>query len=213
VRQIRGDHGLNLNPANNETEKGSTTMKIKKQTMLGKVATALMLQAMLLVTVLAPLQTMAVDIQTLPDTVAATSGFTHAARVTFDDLNNTDNAATILQLYNIPTNTYIDRVAWVIDDGFTNSTISATNLLLCVGVGGSTNAFFTTNQVDASSTMVGAGLTLFTLSTNMAVPYKSTTSTNYLVATLSAASSVVDTYTVGKIRIFWRVVQPARYKF
>lgn len=188
-------------------------MKIKKQTMMGKVASALMLQAMLLVTVLAPMQGRALDIQTLPDTVAAVSGFTHAARVTWDDLNATDNAATIVQLYNIPTNAYIDRVAWVLEEGFTNSTIASTNLLLCIGTGGNTNAFFTTNQIDNSSTMLGAGLTLYSLSTNMLVPLRSTTSTNFLTATFSAASSVVDNYAVGKIRIYWRVVQPTRYRF
>lgn len=67
--------------------------------------------------------------------------------------------------------------------------------------------------MDGSDTMINAGKTLFMLSTNMVVPYKSTTSTNYLIATYSAASSVVDTYVKGRMRIYWRLVQPARIDF
>lgn len=154
----------------------------------------------------------AVDIQTLPDTVAGQHGFTHGAYITWDDLNAADNSSTTLQLIAIPTNSYVDRVAFIVPEEFTNSTASATNLLLCVGVGGSTNAFFTTNQIDGSTTMASSGLTLWTLSTNMLVPYKSTTSTNYLIATFSAGASTVDTYTRGKIRIYWRLVQPNRIR-
>lgn len=184
-------------------------MKIKKQTMLGNVATALMLQAMLLLTALAPLQVRAVDVQTLPDTVAATSGFTHAARVTWDDLNATDASVVWVQLFQIPTNSYIDRVAYFVEDQFTNTTYAATdstNVVLNIGVGGTTNAFF------GSNTLIFARQTL---NTNLLVPYRATTSTNYLLATFSEGKidSQLDNYPAGKIRIYWRLVQPTKYKF
>lgn len=185
---------------------------MKRQTKLFRLAVFAMLHAVLVAT-LAPVTAVALDVQELPTSAKGAHGFTHGALVTWDDLNATDNAATTLQLMRIPTNSYIDRVAWVIEEQFTNSTVSATNLLLCLGVGGSTNAFYTTNQVDGSDTMINAGKTLFMLSTNMVVPYKSTTSTNYLIATYSAASSVVDTYVKGRMRIYWRLVQPARIDF
>ncbi len=168
--------------------------------------------SMLALVLLAPLAN-ALDVQPLPLETQSRNGFNYAARITWADLDNSDNACTIIPLYPIPTNCYVDRVGFYIEENFTNSTASATNLLLCIGVGGSTNAFFTTNQVDGSDTMALAGLTVWGLSTNMLVPYKSTTSTNYLVATLSAASSVVDTYTRGKLAIYFHVVRPAGIKF
>ncbi len=184
-------------------------MKTKEQTFMSKVASALMLQAMLLLTVLTPMQGRALDIQTLPDTVAATSGFTHAARVTWDDLNAADASVVWVQLFQIPTNSYIDRVAYIVEEHFTNTTYVAadsTNVVLNIGVGGTTNAFF------GSNTLVFARQTL---STNMLVPYRATTSTNYLVATFSEGKidSQLDNYPAGKIRIYWRVVQPTKYRF
>lgn len=184
-------------------------MKIKKQTMMGKVASALMLQAMALLTALAPIQGRALDIQTLPDTVAAVSGFTHAARVTWDDLNAADASVVAVQLFAIPTNSYIDRVAFIVEEHFTNTTYVAadsTNVVLNIGVGGTTNAFFGSNTLIFART---------TLATNMLVPYRATTSTNYLVATFSEGKidSQLDNYFAGKIRIYWRVVQPTRYRF
>lgn len=169
--------------------------------------------AVLLTILLAPVA-QALDVQPLPLETQARTGFNYAARVTWDDLNAADNACTTLLLYPIPTNSYITRVGWYIEENFTNTTASATNLLLCLGVGGSsTNAFFTTNQVDGSDTMALSGLTLWGLSTNMLVPYKSTTSTNYLTAIFSAGASTVDTYTRGKMTIYFHVVRPAGLKF
>ncbi len=158
-------------------------------------------------------QLRAVDSQALPLETRSSFGWTHAARVTWDDLNAADNSSTTLQLGTIPTNSYVDSVGWYIEWEFTNSTASATNLLLCLGVGGSTNAFFTTNQIDGSTTMASSGLTLWSLSTNMLVPYRGTTSTNYLIATFSAGASTVDTYTRGSIVIGWRLRQLGKFRF
>ena len=152
----------------------------------------------------------ALDVQTLPTSSQAASGFTHAARVTFDDLNNSDASALNVQLFLIPTNSYIDRVAYFVEENFTNAvyvpTGGATNLVLNIGVGGTTNAFF------GSNTLIHARAVL---STNMLIPYRATTSTNYLIANFSDGlqASEVDGYVVGKIRIYWRVVQPSKYNF
>jgi hypothetical protein len=167
----------------------------------------------IIILILAATPVGAVDIQALPEETSARHGYTYAAKITFEDLNNADNACTILRLGPIPTNAYVDRVAWAITTPFTNSTASATNLLLCVGVGGATNTFFTTNQIDCSPTMVLSGLTVWALNTNMVTPYKATTSTNTLQATISAAASTVDTYTRGELRIYWRIVEPGRIRF
>lgn len=166
--------------------------------------------ASLMVSLLAALPAMAVDVQTFPNDTAAASGFTHGARITWDDLNATDNQLTTLQLFAIPTNTYIDRVAFYVDEPFTNSTVSATNLYLVIGVGGTTNFFFSSNCVDGAGIRILSGNSPQTLFTNMVVPYKATTSTNYLIATFAADASTVDTYVVGKIRILWRLVNPAK---
>lgn len=151
----------------------------------------------------------ALDVQTLPDTVAATSGFTHAARVTWDDLNAADASVVSVQLFLIPTNSYIDRVAFYVEEQFTNTTYAATdstNVVINIGVGGATNTFF------GSNTLIWARQTL---STNMAAAYRATTSTNYLVATFSEGKidSQLDNYPAGKIRIYWRLVQPVKYRF
>lgn len=152
----------------------------------------------------------ALDVQVLPSNTAATSGFTHAARVTFDDLNNADASALVVQLFAIPTNSYIDRVAYFVEENFTNAvyvpTLGGTNLVLNIGVGGTTNAFVLSNTLAYAR---------FVYSTNMLVPYRATTSTNYLVANFSDGlqASEVDGYVVGKIRIYWRVVQPSKYTF
>jgi len=152
----------------------------------------------------------ALDVQTLPTSSQAASGFTHAARITFDDLNNADASAVNVPLFAIPTNCYIDRVAYIVDENFTNAvyvpTLGGTNLVLNIGVGGTTNAFF------GSNTLIYAR---FAYATNMLIPYRATTSTNYLVANFSDGlqASEVDGYVVGKIRIFWRLVQPSKYNF
>jgi hypothetical protein len=152
----------------------------------------------------------ALDVQTLPTQSAATWGFTHAARITSDDLDNADASALTIQLFAIPTNSYIDRVAFFVEENFTNAayvpTLGATNLVINIGVGGTTNAFFGSNTLTYAR---------FSLSTNMLVPYKATTSTNYLIANFSDGlqASEVDGYVRGKIRIYWRVVQPSKYNF
>lgn len=194
---------------------GSNGKKGKRTFMPRRLSSAPLLlctHTVLALMLVAPL-VQALDVQPLPLETQSRTGFNYAARITWADLDNTDNACTIIPLYPIPTNSYITRVGFYVEEEFTNSTASATNLLLCIGVGGSTNVFYTTNQVDGSPTMALAGLTVWGLSTNMLVPYKSTTSTNYLVATLSAASSVVDTYTRGKLAIYFHVVRPAGIKF
>ena len=151
----------------------------------------------------------AVDVQTLPENTQAATGFTHQAKITWDDLNATDNSATVLQLFAIPTNCYIDRVGYYMDENFTNATYVATggstNLVLTVGVGGATNAFF------GSNTLIYARSCALT---NLLVPYRATTSTNYLIATFSDGlqASEVDGYLVGKIRVFWRLVQPTKIR-
>jgi hypothetical protein len=187
---------------------------MQKQTFSFRLATLLMIHAMLALN-FAPLRALAVDVQTLPDTVAAVSGFTHAARVTWDDLNAADASVVQVQLWPIPTNSYIDRIAFVMEEPFTNSVIASTNLMLSLGVGGNTNRFFGTNIIDGGSTRILSGTGIQFYSTNLLVPYVMTTSTNYLTATFSdlTASSTVDNYVVGKIRVYWRVVQPSRWRF
>jgi hypothetical protein len=180
---------------------------------LSRPLSPFIVQALACLIVLAATTAWAADVQTLPEDTMARHGYTHAARITFEDLNNVDNAATLMRLWPIPTNSYIDRVAFAVTTPFTNNVLASTNLLLCVGVGGSTNAFFTTNQIDGSQTMALSGLTVWALATNMVTPYKATTSTNYVTATISAGASVVDSYTRGEIRIYWRSVEPGRIRF
>lgn len=187
---------------------------MKKQTFLTKLAAGLMLHAMLVLALL-PGVSLAVDIQSLPDESRAASGFTHGARVTWADLDAADASTVTLALFNIPTNSYIDRVAFYVEEGFTNTTVANTNLTLCLGVGGTTNRFYGTNYIDAGTARLLSGASPQSYSTNLLVPYFATTSTNYLTVTFSdgAATSVVDNYTRGKIRIYWRLVNPARIKF
>jgi len=156
----------------------------------------------------------ALDVQTLPSNTAATSGFTHAARVTIDDLDNADASTVTVALGAIPTNSYIDRVAFFVEEGFTNATAANTNLTLRIGVGGNTNRFFGTNYIDGGYGGAG-GRSPQVYSTNLLVPYFATTSTNYITVTISdgAATSVVDNYARGKLRIYWRLVQPSKYNF
>lgn len=152
---------------------------------------------------------LAVDVQQLPNDTKAATGFTHSARITWDDLNASDNSCTVLQLALIPTNCYIDRVAYFVDENFTNATYvatgGATNLVLTIGVGGTTNAFF------GSNTLIYAHSTL---ATNLLVPYRATTSTNYLIATFSDGlqASEVDGYLVGKMRVCWRLVDLSKVR-
>ena len=152
----------------------------------------------------------ALDVQVLPNNTRAQSGFTHAARVTWDDLNAADASVVQVQLFAIPTNTSIDRIAFYVEENFTNAayvpTLGATNLALNIGVGGTTNAFFGSNALSYANTAY---------STNMLIPYRATTSTNYLIATFSDGiqGSVVDSYIRGKIRIYWRLVEPVKYNF
>lgn len=160
---------------------------------------------------LVPQRASAIDIQALPDTVAAVSGFTHAARVTFADLATNDASAVVFRLFNVPTNAYIDRVAFYVEEQFTNAAYgtgvaNGSNLVFTVGVGGTTNFFFGSNVLDTTH-LVGF--------TNSLVPHKSATSTNYLIACFSDGiqASAVDNYLVGKIRIYWRVVSPIRWRF
>lgn len=175
-----------------------------------RFAVALMLHAVLTITLVAPFTVRAVDIQALPLETRATGDFTHAAVVTFDDLNAADASAVVLQLFAIPTNSYIDKVAFHVEEAFTNATYATgiaagSNLVMTVGVGGTTNNFF------GSNTLIFARSTL---STNMLIPYRATTSTNYLIACFSDGlqASEVDGYLVGKIRIYWRVVQPSKLR-
>ncbi len=153
---------------------------------------------------------LAVDVQVLPNNTRAQSGFTHAARITWDDLNAADASVVQIQLLAIPTNTYIDRVAFYVEENFTNAayvpTLGATNLVLNIGVGGTTNAFFPSNVLSYIN---------FGVNTNLLIPYKATTSTNYLIATFSDGiqASAVDGYIKGKIRIYWRLIEPEKYRF
>lgn len=181
---------------------------------LRQFAAGLMVSAMLALN-LAPLTVKAVDVQTLPDTVAAVSGFTHAARVTWDDLNAADASTVTLALSPIPTNCYVDRVGYYVEELFTNSTVANTNLTICIGVGGNTNRFFGTNYIDGGTPRLLSGASPQALSTNLLVPFLATTSTNYVTVTFSdgAAASVVDNYGVGKIRIYYRIVNLSRYRF
>jgi hypothetical protein len=186
----------------------------KKFSFLDKIGATLAISVILSLN-LAPLRTQAVDVQSLNDTVAGVSGFTHAARVTWDDINAADASVVQVQLFPIPTNSYIDRVAFYIEESFTNNTVASSNLVLSIGVGGTTNRFFGSNTIDGASIRIATGDTVWMLSTNLLVPYKSTTSTNWLTATFSdgAQASVVDNYVQGKVRILWRLVQPSRTKF
>ncbi len=185
----------------------------KKQTLMEKVASYLMLHAMLVMTALMPVQLSALDIQTLPNEAKAATGFTHAARVTWDDLNASDNSLTTVTLMTIPTNAYIDRVAYYIEEPFTNTVAAGTNLALTVGITGTTNRFFGSNCIDGASIQVNNGFTVWCLSTNLLIPYKSTTDAISLLATFGSTGSTVDNYTRGKVRIYWRVIEPAKYKF
>jgi hypothetical protein len=187
----------------------------KKQTLMEKAAGYLMLHAMLVMTALMPLQLAALDVQTLPVDSKAATGFTHAARVTWDDINAADASTVTLALFGIPTNSYIDRVGFYVEEGFTNGTVANTNLTFCLGVGGSTNRFYGTNYIDAGTARLLSGGSPQAYSTNLLVPYFATTSTNYLTVTFSdgAATSVVDNYAVGKVRIYWRLVDLSKYNF
>lgn len=185
----------------------------KKPTLLERFASLLMLLAMLIMTVATPFQMQALDVQVLPTDTKAASGFTHGAKVTWDDLNASDNSLTTLTLMTIPTNAYIDRVAFYIDEGFTNTVTAGTNLALTIGITGTTNRFFGSNCIDGASIQVANGFTVWMLSTNLLVPYKSTTAAVNLLATFGSTGSTVDNYTAGKLRILWRVVEPAKYKF
>ena len=157
----------------------------------------------------------ALDVQTLPSNSQAAWGFTHAARVVIDDLDNADQSTVTIALGLIPTNCYIDRVGFSVEEGFTNNTIANTNLTLCIGVGGSTNRFYGTNYLDAGTARLLSGAAPQVYFTNLAIPYFATTSTNYITVTISdgAATSVVDNYARGKLRVYWRLVQPAKYNF
>lgn len=185
----------------------------KKQTLMEKVASYLMLHAMLLMTALMPLQLSALDIQTLPVEAKAATGYTHAARVTWDDLNASDNSLTTITLMTIPTNAYIDRVAFYIEEPFTNTVAAGTNLAITIGITGTTNQFIGSNCIDGASIQVANGFTRWVLATNMLVAYKSTTDAINLLATFGSTGSTVDNYTAGKVRIYWRVIEPAKYKF
>lgn len=178
-----------------------------------RLAAMLMLHAMLVLTVFAPYQMQALDVQALPTEARASTGFTHGARVTWDDLNASDNSVTTLTLMTIPTNAYIDRVAYYIDEGFTSATAGATNLAMMIGITGTTNRFFGSNCIDSATGNISAGYTVFCLSTNLLIPYKSTTAAVNLLATFGSTGSTVDEYTAGKVRILWRLVEPVKYKF
>lgn len=174
-----------------------------------QLATASMLLA-LLISIISPVTVMAVDLQKLPFDTAAATGYTHVAKITWDDLNASDNSCTTIQLCPIPTNGFITKVAFYVSDSFTNTTAANTNLLLCLGVGGSTNYFTTTNQIDGSTTQGAKSIQC--LATNMLVPYKATTSTNYMIATFSADGSTVDDYIKGKIQIYWKLEDLSRIR-
>lgn len=185
----------------------------KKQSLTCKLAVSLMLHAMLVMTALMPLQLVALDVQTLPVDAKAATGFTHAARVTWDDLNASDNSLTTVTLMTIPTNAYIDRVAYYIEEPFTNTVAAGTNLAITIGITGTTNRFFGSNCIDGASIQVANGFTVWCLSTNLLIPYKSTTDAISLLSTFGSTGSTVDNYTAGKVRIYWRVIEPAKYKF
>ncbi len=177
-----------------------------------RCAVALMLHATITISLLSPFAAVqAVDIQELPTDTKARSDFTHAALVTWDDLNAADASAVVLQLYALPTNSYVDKVAFYVEEAFTNATYATgvdagSNLVMTVGVGGTTNFFFGSNTLIAARS---------TLSTNMLVPLRSSTSTNYLIACFSDAlqASQVDNYLVGRVRVYFRVVQPSKWRF
>lgn len=165
----------------------------------------------LLISVSSPLPVQAIDVQALPIEQAAATGYTHAARITWDDLNAADASAVVLQVFAIPTNSYIDRVSFYVEENFTNAayatgTSAGSNLVMTIGVGGTTNFFFGSNVLDTTH-WVGA--------TNSLIPHKSSTSTNYLIACFSDGiqASAVDNYLIGKVRIYFRLIQPYKYKF
>jgi hypothetical protein len=185
----------------------------KKQPNFATRLAASLMTALMVFMNCAPLSVSALDIQALPDEARSASGFTHAARVTWDDLNASDNSLTTLTLMTIPTNAYIDRVAFYIEEPFTNTVVAGTNLALTIGITGTTNRFFGSNCIDGASIQVNNGFTVWMLSTNLLVPYKSTTDAVSLLATLGSTGSTVDNYTRGKLRIYWRVVAPARWRF
>lgn len=185
----------------------------QNQTLTERFASLLMLLAMLTMTVAAPFQMQALDVQVLPTDTKAASGFTHGAKVTWDDLNASDNSLTTLTLMTIPTNAYIDRVAFYIDEGFTSTVTAGTNLHLTIGITGTTNRFIGSNCIDGASIQVANGFTVWCNSTNLLIPYKSTTAAISLLATVGSTGTSVDNYTAGKLRILWRVVEPAKYKF
>jgi len=178
-----------------------------------RLAAMLMLHAMLVLTVFAPYQMQALDVQALPTEARASTGFTHAALVTWDDLNASDNSLTTITLMTIPTNSYIDRVAFYVAEPFVGNTNGGTNLAVTIGITGTTNRFFGSNCIDGATVPVANGVTVWGLSTNLLVPYKATTAAVNLLATFGGTGSTVDEYTTGKIRIYWRVVEPAKYKF
>jgi hypothetical protein len=187
-------------------------MKIKQHSFLTRLTAAVCTTLLTAFTIL-PLS--ALDVQSLPIDSRAASGFTHAARVTWDDLNAADASVVTVQLFAIPTNSYIDRVGFYVEEYFTNSTIANTNLVLNLGVGGTTNRFIGSNNVDGASTRLLSGTGIQMLSTNLLVAYKSIDNTNYLIATFSdgTATAAVDNYVVGKIRIYWRLVDLSRIRF
>jgi hypothetical protein len=175
-----------------------------------RFSSLLMLQGILTLTLMGPFPARAVDIQALPLETVSKGDFTHAAVVTWDDLNAADASAVVLQLFAIPTNSYIDKVGWYVEEAFTNATYATgvdagSNLVVTVGVGGTTNAFFGSNTIIAARAH---------LSTNMLVPYRATTSTNQLIACFSDGlqATQVDNYLVGKIRIYFRVVQLSKLR-
>lgn len=192
------------------------TKLLKRQTRFSfRFAVALMLQAILTLTLLAPFTVRAVDIQALPTSTTAASDFTHAALVTWDDLNAADASTVTLQLGPIPTNCFVDKVGFYVEEVFTNATVANTNLTLCLGVGGTTNRFYGTNYIDGGTARLLSGAAPQVYSTNLLVPYFATTSTNYVTVTVSdgAATSVVDNYATGRLRIYWRLVQLSKVRF
>ena len=176
-----------------------------------RLAASLMVYATILATFLPVMPVRAVDIQALPLDSRAYSGYTHAARVTWDDLNAADASAVVLQLFAIPTNCYIDRVGFQVEEAFTNAAYATgidagSNLVMTVGTGGTTNFFFGSNTLIAARS---------TLATNSLVPLRATTSTNYLIVSFSDGlqAAAVDNYLVGKIRIYWRVIDLSKVRF
>ena len=178
-----------------------------------RLAAMLMLHAMLVLTVLAPYQMAALDVQTLPTDTRATSGFTHAARVTWDDLNAADASVVAITLFAQATNTFIDRVAYYIEEAFTNTVAAGTNLSIHIGITGTTNKFVFSNCIDGATTVMAHGKTVYTFTTNVFLPHRAVTDGAPLIATFGGTESSVDNYTAGKIRIYWRVVEPVKYKF